>query len=105
MIGERVEGIRAGAAVVVVMHSPREKCWGVVDEINAAGIFLRGLDLNAFEDWLRAVAHDESFIGPLDLFFPMWRVERVTRDERAGEIPSLREQFETRTGRNLREFL
>jgi hypothetical protein len=102
---KRSNGIESGACVVMVLHSPREKCWGVLDEISAAGVFMRGLDLNAFEDWTRAVAHDEPFIGLTDLFFPMWRVERVTLDERAGDVPSLAEQFENRTGRSLRELL
>ncbi|MDX6695673.1 MAG: hypothetical protein QOF02_3276 [Blastocatellia bacterium] len=100
-----MRGLERGAAVVVVLHSPREKSWGVLDGISAAGVFLRGLDLNAFDDWTRAVAHDEPFMGPSDLFFPMWRVERLTRDEAAGGVPSLAEQFEQRTGRKLQEFL
>ncbi len=98
-------GIEAGAAVILVLHSPREKCWGILDEINPAGVFLRGLDLNAFDDWVRAIAHDEPFIGVTDLFFPMWRLERLTRDERAGDIPSLAEQFESRTGRSIHALL
>ena len=98
-------GIKSGAAVIIVMHSPREKCWGVLDEISAAGVFLRGLDLNAFDDWVRAVMHDEPFMGLSDLFFPMWRVERVLRDESAGGVSSLAEQFEQRTGRSVQEFL
>ncbi len=102
---KRATGIVAGACVMLVLHSPREKCWGVLDEISAAGVFLRGLDLNAFEDWMRAVTHDEPFIGLTDLFFPMWRVERVTLDESAGEVPSLAEQFARRTGRSVQELL
>lgn len=97
--------IEAGSIVLIVLHSPREKCWGVLDEIGAAGVFLRGLDLNAFDDWVSAVAHDEPFIGPTDLFFPLWRVERVARDEAAGGVPSLAEQLEQRTGRSVRELL
>ena len=27
-------GIGRGTAVVIVLHTPREKCWGVLDEIN-----------------------------------------------------------------------
>ena len=98
-------GISAGASVLVVLHSPREKCWGVLHEISAAGIFLRGLDLNAFDDWTQAVAHDEPFLGLTDLFFPMWRVERLTRDEPSESVPSLAEQFEHRTGRKIDEFI
>lgn len=101
----RAAGIEAGALVLVVLHSPREKCWGRLDEISAAGVFLRGLDLNAFEDWMRAVTSGEPFIAPGDQFFPMWRVERVTRDETTGGLLSLAEQFEARTGHNVREFL
>jgi hypothetical protein len=98
-------GITSGAAVIVVTHSPREKFWGVLDEITAAGVFLRGLDLNAFDDWVSAVAHAEPFIGLTDMFFPMWRVERLTLDETAGGVPALAEQLEKRTGRKLHEFL
>lgn len=97
-------GIETGATVIVVLHGPREKCWGLLERIDAAGVYLRGLDLNAFEDWTRAVIHAEPFIGPADLFFPLWRVERVSRDERAGEVPSLAEQFEQRTGRAIEEI-
>jgi hypothetical protein len=98
-------GIQQGAAVVIVLHSPREKCWGILDEVSGAGVFLRGLDLNAFDDWLRAVVHEEPFVGFGDLFFPMWRVERISKDESAGGIPSLCEQAERRTGRAIGELL
>ena len=94
-------GIKRGSSILVVLHSPREKSWGVLDEIGPAGVFMRGLDLNSFDDWLHAVVHDEPFIGFGDLFFPMWRVERVSLDEGTPEIPSLRDQVERRTGRPL----
>jgi hypothetical protein len=96
--------IQPGTAVLIVLHTPREKCWGIVSEINSAGVFLRGLDLNSFDDWLRAIGHGEDFVGLGDLFFPMWRVERMSIDESSGGIPSLREQVETRTGRKLEDL-
>jgi hypothetical protein len=102
--GSRGKGIEAGAIVILVLHSPREKCWGALDEISAAGVFLRGLDLNAFDDWVQSVMHDEPFMGVSDLFFPMWRIERISRDESAGGVASLAEQFEQRTRRKLQEF-
>ena len=98
-------GIQPGVAVILVLHSPREKCWGILDEITQAGVFLRGLDLNAFDSWVHAVAHDEPFIGLGDLFFPMWRVERISKDEPAGEMPSLSQQVERRTGRPVSELV
>ena len=103
--GEGGGRIKEGSAVILVLHSPREKCWGVLDRVSAAGVFLRGLDLNAFDDWVRAVTHDEPFMGLSDLFFPMWRVERLSRDESSGGVPSLTEQAEQRTGRSLQELL
>ena len=96
--------ITSGSPVIVYLHSPREKLWGVLHEISAAGITLRGLDLNAFDDWTSAVAHDEPFIGLTDMFLPMWRVERLTRDESAGGVPSMSEQFEQRTGQSILDF-
>ena len=98
-------GIKPGDPIVLVLHTPKEKYWGVLDEISAAGVFLRGLDLNAFDDWVGAVLHKEPFIGLTDLFFPMWRIERISRDEAAGGIASLYEQVERRTGRPVSEFL
>jgi len=97
--------IQRGSMVILVLHSPREKCWGMLDEITSAGVFLRGLDLNAFDSWVHAVTHDEPFIGLGDLFFPMWRVERISMDEAAGEMPSLSQQVERRTGRTIAELV
>jgi len=44
-----MKGIQVGSPVVIVLHTPREKCWGILDEISPAGVFLRGLDLKALE--------------------------------------------------------
>jgi len=96
--------IEIGEIVILVMHSPREKVFGMLHEINAAGVSVRGIDLNAFDDWTRAIANDEPFFGMNDYFFPMWRVERMTRDERSGEIPSMTEQFEQRTSLKIADF-
>ena len=96
---------RPGALVIATLTNPREKCWGILDEINTAGVFLRGLDLNSFDDWLHSLLHDEPFVGVSDLFFPLWRVERLTRDETVGGVPSLCEQAERRTGHGVAELL
>ncbi len=105
IIDTRISAIQSGQPILVVLHTPREKCWGMLDEISPAGVFLRGLDLKAFDDWVRAVAHDEPFLGLNDLFFPMWRIERISRDETSGGVPSLYEQVEKTTGRTVPELL
>ncbi|PWT88465.1 MAG: hypothetical protein C5B55_13005 [Blastocatellia bacterium] len=101
----KTRGIKPGVPILLVLHTPREKCWGILDEITAAGVFLRGLDLKAFDDWIRSVVHHEPFIGFGSLFFPMWRVERIGRDEPAGEVPSLFQQAEQRTGLSIDQLI
>ena len=100
-----MSGIQSGNPIVLILQSPKEKYWGMLDEISTAGVFLRGLDLNALDDWIAAVLHKEPFIGLTSLFFPMWRIERISRDEAAGGIPSLYEQVERRTGLTVDELL
>jgi hypothetical protein len=97
--------IEPGELIVLVLHAPREKCWGILDEINSAGVFLRGLELNSFDDWVHSIVHEEPFIGLNDLFFPTWRIERISKDETSGAILSLGEQVENRTGRSIAELL
>lgn len=90
--------IQKGELVILVLHSPREKIWGILHEIKSAGIILRGIDLNYFEDFVRAFQTQEPYYGFSNVFFPLWRVERMSLDEIDGDIPSLIEQFVSRTG-------
>jgi hypothetical protein len=90
--------------VILVLQNPREKFWGVLGEINQSGIFVRGIDLNAFEDFVRSINSNELFMGLSDVFFPMWRVERLTRDENSLGLPSMAEQFLQRTGLRIEDF-
>jgi hypothetical protein len=97
-------GIGRNSPVVVYLHSPREKLWGLVLEINQAGLYLRGIDLNTFDDWIRMLARGERNIGLSHLFFPMWRVERISLDERLDDIPSLADRFQDNVGLSVEEF-
>jgi hypothetical protein len=90
--------------VILILHTPREKFWGVLHEINPAGAYMRCLDLGAFEEFMRAARSGETFYGLGEQFFPLWRVEKISLDEPDGDIPSLREQLENRTGKMLSEF-
>ena len=89
--------------VVAVMHTPREKLLGVLDDISAAGISLRGIELGYFDDWCRSIADGEPHLSMSDQFIPMWRVERIARDEPNGDVPSMADEFERKTGKDLRE--
>ena len=96
--------IEAGESVIVVLQNPREKLFGILKEIGAAGIYLRGIDLNSFDEWTRAVTSGEQYFSMQDYFLPMWRVEKLTRDEASAGLPSMSEQFAQRTGLDLSDF-
>lgn len=96
--------IENGEAVIIVLHSPREKVIGILGEINASGIFVRGIDLNYFDEWTSAIRADEPHLPMQDAFFPMWRVERISKDESAHGLPSMSEQFRQKTGFEMSEF-
>jgi hypothetical protein len=92
--------------VIVSLHSPKEKLWGELLDISPAGVTVRGIDLNSFDDFIRQVLDPAGErIGLPTLFFPMSRVERVALDEPRGSIPSLAEVFEQKVGRSLLDYL
>lgn len=93
--------IANGEIVILVLHTPREKLLGILDDIGPSGVFVRAIDLSYFDDWCRSIANDEPYLPMSDYFIPMWRVERITRDE--GD-PPMADLFEQRTGRALGEF-
>jgi hypothetical protein len=95
--------LEAGDIVIAVLHSPREKLLGVLGSIDTAGVTLRSVDLGYFDDWCASIAADEVSLTMSDNFYPMWRVERISRDESSEGIPSMAEQFATRTGLEMAE--
>ncbi|HJQ27441.1 MAG TPA: hypothetical protein VKA60_26385 [Blastocatellia bacterium] len=94
-----------GSPVIVYLHSPREKLWGLLYELNAAGVFLRGIDLNAFDDWTQMIVRGERNIGLSHVFLPMWRVERLSLDETIDDLPSMADRFLQRVGITVSEYL
>src|SRR5690349_5776051 len=96
--------IKAGESAVVILQNPREKIIGILHEINASGIFVRGVDLNYFDEWTRSIVNNEPYLPMQDYFFPMWRVERISKDESSFEMPSMAEQFQQRTGLDFTDF-
>jgi hypothetical protein len=92
--------------VVVNLHNPKEKLWGELVELNAAGVTVRGIDLYSFDDFIRQVLDPEGDrVGLPTLFFPMARVERIALDERRGSVPSLAEIFEQKVGASVLDYL
>ena len=96
--------IEIGESVIIILQNPREKIVGILHEINASGIFVRGIDLLYFDDWTRSIAGNEPYLPMQDYFFPMWRIERISKDESSLEMPSMAEQFQQRTGLDFAKF-
>ena len=89
-----------GALVLVTLNNPREKFWGAVLEISPAGLSLRGIDLNSFDDFAGQVKSGEPAMAGA-VFFPMHRVERMELDAVNGEFPSLAQRFADKTGKSV----
>ena len=96
--------LAAGAPVLVYLHSPREKVFGILLSLEPAGVALRGLDLVSLEDWMRQEARgDGPGLSLTSLFYPMARVERIERDETVGDLESFSDRFRRLTGRDVVE--
>ncbi len=96
-----------GTVAIVNLQNPREKVIGIIHEVLPAGIVIRGVDVNSFQDWAAEVAKDASasVIGPTTMFFPMHRVIRCYEDEDMGDVPSFSTQFANRTGKLIMDML
>jgi hypothetical protein len=98
--------VQLNSIVIVSLHTPREKVWGELLDVSTAGITMRGIDLNSFDDFIRQVLHPEGDpVGLPTVFFPMQRIERIALDEPTGSIPSMADLFERRVGRSLKDYL
>lgn len=92
--------------IILSLHDPKEKIWGQLVALTQAGVTVRGIDLNSFDDFIRQVRHPEGQpVGLATIFYPMHRVERIALDEPKGEIPSLTQTFHAKVGMALTEYL
>lgn len=86
-----------GTLVLATLSAPREKFWGAILSLTAAGISLRGCELVSFEDFVAMTKSGEGFT-PSVVFFPMHRVERIEIDASANGLPSLAQRFASEAG-------
>jgi len=95
-----------GAAVLLYLRDPQEKQWGVLRSLDANGVVIEGVDLASFEDWIAQIERDEaSVVGPSVVFVPTTRIEKILLDRSSGDLPSLAERFERRTGKSVQQVL
>jgi hypothetical protein len=83
--------------VIATLSNPREKFWGRILALAAEGLSLTGIELASFDD-LTVLVRDQEPFTPAVVFFPMHRVERIELDLPDGNLPSLSQRFETKTG-------
>ena len=101
-----IEGFEKHSLVIINLVNPKEKFFGVLTALSAAGITLRGINLDSFDDWVRQVAHgEEANLDLVTMFVPLFRVERVFLDEPCGAIRSYGQRFEDAVGTALANYL
>ena len=98
--------MEAGTLVLVHLHSPKEKYWGVLRALAPAGVTVRGIDVALFDDWARQCrAGSEPELGAATLFFPLHRVEKMFEDARIGTVAAYHERFFEMVGKDVRDVL
>ncbi|MFZ0959078.1 MAG: hypothetical protein WAN60_22250 [Candidatus Sulfotelmatobacter sp.] len=86
-----------GALVVVTLSNPRDKFWGMILVLAPEGLSVSGIELASVEDLAVMVKGGELFT-PSVVFFPMHRIHRIELDLPDGDIPSLSQRFQAKTG-------
>ena len=96
-----------GDLVLVHLVNPTEKFWGVLVDLGVAGVTLRGIGVSSFDDWVAQAARAEGrpTLDLTTMFVPLFRVERMFRDEAVGEVESYARRFEKRVGRAVEAYL
>jgi hypothetical protein len=100
------EGFEPRSLVIVNLVNPKEKFFGILGSLSAAGITMRAVNLDSFDDWIRQIASDEEpDFDLMTMFFPLFRVERIFLDEPCGAIKSYAQRFEEVVGRGILEYV
>src|SRR4051812_27613847 len=77
-----IEGFEPSSLVIVNLVTPKEKFFGVLKALSPAGVTVRAINLDAFDDWVRQIAReDEPNLDLVTMFVPLFRVERIFLDE------------------------
>src|SRR5260370_22743505 len=91
--------MKLNSIVIVNLQAPCERFFGRLLDIATHGVTVRGIDLNAFGDWMDHITHrEESGVQPTTVFFPIHRIEKIIMDEGIVAIPSLATTFLTKGG-------
>jgi hypothetical protein len=101
-----IEGFLPTSLIIVNLVNPKEKFFGVLLSLSAAGVTMRGINLDSFEDWIHQIARNEELdLDLITMFVPLFRVERIFLDEPSGAIKSYAQRFEEVAGMAISTFL
>ena len=101
-----IEGFAPSALIILNLVNPKEKFFGVLSALSPAGVTMRGINLDSFEDWIHQIArNEEPDLDLITMFVPLFRVERIFLDEPSGAVKSYGQRFEQVAGVPLRTFL
>jgi hypothetical protein len=101
-----IDGFQPASLIIVNLVNPKEKFFGVLLALSPAGVTMRGINLDSFEDWIHQVARNEELdLDLMTMFVPLFRVERIFLDEPSGAIKSYSQRFEEVAGIAIRTFL
>ncbi|HET8798161.1 MAG TPA: hypothetical protein VFO89_10765 [Thermoanaerobaculia bacterium] len=101
-----IEGFEERALVIVNLITPKEKFFGVLRALSPAGVTMRAVNLDSFDDWIHQIARgEEQDIDLVTMFVPLFRVERIFLDEPAGAIKSYSQRFVEVVGKTVEEYL
>ena len=101
-----IEGFEKGSLVIVNLVNPKEKFFGVLAALSPAGVTIRAINLDSFDDWIHQLARDEDLdLDLMTMFVPLFRVERIFLDEASGSIKSYSQRFHEVVGKSLSEWI
>jgi hypothetical protein len=101
-----IEGFEPNALVIVNLVTPKEKFFAVLRALSPAGVTMRAINLDSFDDWIHQIARaEEADIDMITMFVPMFRVERIFLDEPSGTVQSYAQRFEQVVGTTVARHL
>lgn len=101
-----IEGFEKGSLVIVNLVNPKEKFFGILSALSPAGVTIRAINLDSFDDWIHQIARNEELdLDLMTMFVPLFRVERIFLDEASGSIKSYSQRFHEVVGRSLPEWM
>ena len=101
-----IEGFEKHSLIIVNLVNPKEKFFGVLNALSPAGVTIRAINLDSFDDWIHQIARgDEVELDLITMFVPLFRVERIFLDEPSGAIKSFQQRFEDTVGKSVETYL